>query len=282
LDTLEIQLAFRLRKYARENRSSSIVRYLVSKSERFLQGYYNQDYFDLDKNGEARVIEAVVAAQSKTHLFVLDVGANRGEWAKAVLERQSDATIFCFEIIPPIAAALRTALANYPNVHVFDFGLSSASMQVDVCWNHTWDTANSIVPRLEDRFFSEAKVSTLPCEVRVADAVLEDLRLERIDLLKIDVEGHEMEVLAGFAKTLQSNTLRPRVIQFEYGATWLPPRHNLREAYRMLEPLGYVIGRLFPDGVEFKSYEFADDHFRMGNYIAAQAQDPLVKRFARF
>jgi FkbM family methyltransferase len=275
-------LAFRLRKFARENRRSHIVRHLVSKSERLLQGYYNQAFLDFDKNGEARVIEIVVGARPNRPLFVLDIGANRGQWAKEVLGRRSDATIFCFEIIPTIAAALRAALANYRNARVYDYGLSSSSREVDVVWNHTFETASSIAPCMKDRFFTEAKVSTVTCNVKPGDTIIEGLGTDRIDLLKIDVEGHEIEVLRGFERTLQSTELRPQVIQFEYGTTWLPSRHNLREAYRILEPAGYIIGRLFPDGVEFKPYEFEDDHFRMGNYIAVQSHDPLRTRFARF
>ena len=106
--------------------------------------------------------------------------------------------------------------------------------------------------------------------------------LSRVDLLKIDVEGHEIEVLSGFRDTLASPERRPRVIQFEYGHTWLPARHTLMEAYDLLRRSGYIVGRLYPDGVDFKPYSLADDHFRMGNYIAAQAQDFLVQHLARF
>jgi hypothetical protein len=56
----------------------------------------------------------------------------------------------------------------------------------------------------------------------------------------------------------------------------------LREAYQLLEPFGYTIGRLYPDGVDFKPYEYQDDHFRMGNYVAIAAGDPLKKNLAHF
>jgi Methyltransferase FkbM domain len=118
--------------------------------------------------------------------------------------------------------------------------------------------------------------------VETGDEITKRLALPRIDLLKIDVEGHEIEVLSGFATVLASAVLQPQVIQFEYGVTWLPGRHNLLEAYRILEPFGYAIGRLYPDGVDFKPYTFADDHFRMGNYIAVRAKTPLAEKLALF
>ena len=100
--------------------------------------------------------------------------------------------------------------------------------------------------------------------------------------MKVDVEGHEVDVLEGFRKTLADQMMRPSIIQFEYGATYLPQNHNLCEIYALLEPLGYAIGRVYPYGVRFKSYDYADDHFRMGNYVAVQADSELEVLLRKF
>jgi hypothetical protein len=100
--------------------------------------------------------------------------------------------------------------------------------------------------------------------------------MTRIDLLKIDTEGHEIAILEGFSKALHGS--RISVIQFEYGTTWIAPRCFLHEAYTLLKPLGFSIGRLYPDGVFFKPYNrLEDDHFRMGNYVAVhEAYVPIL------
>jgi hypothetical protein len=100
--------------------------------------------------------------------------------------------------------------------------------------------------------------------------------------MKIDVEGHEVEVVRGFSDTLKNEKLRPAIIQFEYGDTYIPARHSLCEMYELLEPNGYSIGRLYYNGVDFKRYEFADDHYRMGNYIAVKSDPDLVKLLQYF
>ena len=255
---------------------------IARQCEKFLHGYYNQGFYDLDENGEARVIDMVAGARPDEPLFVLDVGANRGEWAKAVLARKPDANVYCFEIVPATAAVLRDALARHPTARVCDYGLSSAARDVEVFWNQTSDDTSSIVPQQADPRHVGSAGTMVTCRVDTGDSVAARLAIPRIDLLKIDVEGHEIEVLGGFRDTLESSERRPRVIQFEYGTTWLPARHTLQEAHGLLEPFGYVVGRLYPDGVDFKPYAFVDDHFRMGNYIAAGAQDPLVAKLAQF
>ena len=66
------------------------------------------------------------------------------------------------------------------------------------------------------------------------------------------------------------------MIQFEYGDTWLPAASTLEAAHAFLTSCGYKVGRLYPNHVAFKTYSYADDHFRMGNIIAVK-DDGLVK-----
>jgi FkbM family methyltransferase len=277
-----VKLGFRIRKFARETRKSRMVGRIARQCEKFLHGYYNQGFWDLEENGEARVIEIIARARADEPLFVIDVGANRGDWAKTVLARRPDAVIYCFEIVPAMVTVLRDALARHPTAHVCAHGLSSTAQDVEVFWNRASDHTSSIVPTHWDRSVLASDVAIVTGRVETGDEITKRLAIPRIDLLKIDVEGHEIEVLSGFATVLASAILQPKVIQFEYGVTWLPGRHNLLEAYGLLEPFGYAIGRLYPDGVDFKPYTFADDHFRMGNYIAVRAKTPLAEKLALF
>jgi FkbM family methyltransferase len=256
------------------------VRGIARQCEKFLYGFYNQSFFELSENGESRVIDTIAAACDATSMIVFDVGANHGDWAKTVLARKSDAVIYCFEIVPATAALLRKALADHPTVRVCDYGLSSSPGDIEIFWNTSSDDISAITPLYGDP--PGTGYTVVPARVETGDLLIQREGLPRLDLLKIDVEGHEIEVLSGFRDTLASPERRPRIIQFEYGATWLPTRRTLMEAYDILRASGYTVGRLYPDGVDFKPYSFADDHFRTGNYIAAQAQDPLTPHLARF
>lgn len=272
-------MSFRIKRFARKNRDSRIVRHIARQCEKFLFGFYNESFFDLAENGEGRVIDAIVTGCDADPLIVFDVGANRGDWAKAVLARKPAAVITCFEIVPTTAALLRTALGSHPSVRIRDYGLSSAPRDIEVFQNATTEIS-AITPLYGDP--PGSGYEAVAARVETGDMQMAREGLSRLDVLKIDVEGHEIEVLSGFRETLASPERRPRVIQFEYGATWLPPRHTLMEAYDLLRAFGYGIGRLYPEGVDFKPYSIADDHFRMGNYVAVQARDPLMQSLARF
>jgi FkbM family methyltransferase len=254
---------------------------VASFCEKFLRAYYNQDYYDIARNGEQKVVRTICDFMKDDSLVILDVGANKGEWTSEVLKYKPDATIYCFEILPSIANELSKRFDNFPNVSICAFGLSSEPGKIDVFWNKTSDDTSSITPRHRDPLFVNADVTKIECKVELGDAVAVRFGLKKIDLLKIDVEGHEVDVLQGFQQTFSSIQLAPKLIQFEYGVTYIPPRHTLQEIYKLLEPHGYMIGRLYPDGVKFKKYQFDDDNFRMGNYIASHLP-PLIERLSRF
>jgi FkbM family methyltransferase len=251
---------------------------IAHQCERFLEGYYNENHWDFETNGEAKVVAAVAAFRKDADLVVLDVGANQGDWTAAVLGARPDAAVYCFEIVPTTRAVLRDRFRPQANVHICEFGLSSTSREVEVYRNGPMD----VMATINRPATGAAEAATVRCVVKAGDGAVAELALARIDLLKIDVEGHEVDVLRGFGKTLDSEPLRPAVIQFEYGWTFIPAQSTLQQVYQLLAPKGYAIGRLYPDGVRFKPYELGDDHFRMGNYIAALSGHPLAHRLARF
>jgi len=262
--------AFRIRRFSRHHRSNPVVRRLAGVCEKFLNGYYNEGFFDFAENGEEKVVNILSPS------FALDVGANYGEWTLAVLRQNPQALVACFEIVPETARVLRARLADRANVHIYDLGLSSRAGEATVYWNKAIDGMSSLT-WLPHAHFSAEPVA---CQLETGDAVVGQLGWPTIDILKLDVEGHEVDVLTGFAGTLDSSRA-PAVIQFEYGMTYIPARHTLHEVYGKLGSR-YAIGRLYPDGVDFKEYDAVDDHFRMGNHIAVRRDTNLSTKLSRF
>jgi FkbM family methyltransferase len=95
--------------------------------------------------------------------------------------------------------------------------------------------------------------------------------LDSLSLVKIDTEGHDLAVLRG-ARALLARQ-RIAVVQFEYNHRWIYGRSFLRDAFELLEPHGYRIGKLTPRGVEFYPRWDPDlETFVEGNYIACTAR----------
>ena len=129
--------------------------FIASFCEKYLRAYYNEDFYDLGKNGEEKVIGRA-SEYFNDKLFVLDIGANRGAWAHAVLQQRADARMLCFEIVPATAKALASRFSSFTDVTVLEFGLSSEGKELDVYWNKLADDTSAISPRHTDPLFANA------------------------------------------------------------------------------------------------------------------------------
>jgi hypothetical protein len=89
--------------------------------------------------------------------------------------------------------------------------------------------------------------------------------LERLDFIKLDVEGAEFKVLQGGIKTLRR--FIPTIL-FEYipeNTTWFGG-YRRDEMVRMMEGLGYTVGRVTQSGALSEDLERTDDV--TNNYLA--------------
>jgi FkbM family methyltransferase len=253
----------KLQRVIAENRRSAPLRLIAKCSEKYLHAWYNEARWDFGSNGESFVLSRFNKWSHGRKVVIWDIGAHYGEWSEAAHRMAPNATIHSFEIIPDMAVRLTDS--DWRSAH--PFGLSDAEGVVDVHWNKWHDTENSINPRSEAPTFQGASVAVIQCPVKTGDQLVSELGAP--DFVKIDVEGHEAYVLRGFRDALQSESA-PQLIQFEYGATYVPSGSTLREIYALLP--NYSIGRLYPDHVDFKPYSYSDEHLRMGNMIATRDQ----------
>jgi hypothetical protein len=83
-------------------------------------------------------------------------------------------------------------------------------------------------------------------ELRTLDDFCAERGIGRIDLLKIDVEGHELRVLEGARGLLEADAIG--FIQFEFNATNIDSRSFFRDFYELLSPR-YRLSRIVRDGL---------------------------------
>jgi FkbM family methyltransferase len=241
----------------------------------YLRCVFNERYWNFRDNGELHLLRTLADHYGAASTTVFDVGANVGDYASSVVATMPRARVHCFEIVPATRDRLRRRLSALPQCVVAGCGLSNAVKCLDIGSRHEFDTDARLISPLLERFSMVAS-----CDVTTGDEYLQAHDIFGIHLLKIDTEGHDMSVMEGFAGAIRAG--RVAVIQFEYGTTWIPYRKFLHDAYSLLSPAGYCLGRLYPHGVDFKPYNrVRDDHFRMGNYVAVHhTHHQLVARLS--
>jgi FkbM family methyltransferase len=141
--------------------------------------------------------EALRSVSTATAPMVFDVGANVGQFARFVRRVLPAAEIHCFEPVPETYNALARTFAKDRLVHTHALGLGDAPCKLEmVASENQGSTVNSLAA-------PAANGAKIMIDVRTLDGVLEGFRVDHIDLLKIDVEGWEVQVLKGAEGTLR-------------------------------------------------------------------------------
>lgn len=249
-----------------DRRDQPDVKLFASFCRLFLRAYENYDY-DIDRNGEAWLLERLRPLRPTV---VFDVGANVGDWSVHAAVAFPEATIHAFEPVPDTHSALARSATSLPGRIVANpFGLADKDGAIPLTVMADDNTLSSIVA------LHEGQGRQVDCAMRAGDAYMAEHGIDRIDLLKIDVEGAEHLVLQGFARALAEG--RIGVIQFEYGQANIVTRFLLRDFHLLLESHGYSVGKLFPARVDFRSYRFEHEDFIGPNFVAVRAAPDSVK-----
>ena len=206
-------------------------------------------------SGELTVINGLPPAP-----IVFDVGANVGDYASLVLAARPDARIWCFE--PSAVAFERLSASLGERVVALQIGLSDTTGDAELFAPVTGSPMSSLYQRSHPsiEFKPSGRVN-----LRTLDEVCRDLSIEKIDLLKLDVEGNELAVLTGAEGMLRSGAID--AIQFEFGGSNIDSRTFLRDFFTLLEP-SFRIHRIVRNGVVAVQYDELWEVFTTTNFLA--------------
>ena len=117
---------------------------LAAGARKYQKLYFNEDYFNMQQNGEELVIR-VACEELGTPFIALDVGANRGDWAAAVKDVSPTATVHCFEPVPSTIEELTARFEGVPGVVVrpSDFRTGAAQRRSPRSRGQAWSQAST-------------------------------------------------------------------------------------------------------------------------------------------
>lgn len=135
---------------------------------------------------------------------VLDIGSNGGDWAGAVMEFCAPRSVLCFEPDPRLVVRLKNRFADRSGVRVIQAAVGAAK-STGVLNLSDRPEFNSLLPTSNQisGWYSATALATGTASVEILplDSVTHDM--DRISIVKIDVQGFEKQVILGGTCTLK-------------------------------------------------------------------------------
>jgi FkbM family methyltransferase len=184
-----------------------------------IEGQYEKDFFRI---GDALLQEGGV---------FFDVGANHGLLSLGLARKLDDRVQFhLFEPNPGLQESIRKSLELYP------------SMQARINSEAVSDHDGTV-----QIYFQEGQLGIshvvenggVPVRSMKLDTYLTLQQVDRVDFLKMDIEGYELAALRGTENALKAR--RIKAIYFEYCEKWLSRHHSPQELLDYLESLAYAV-----------------------------------------
>ncbi len=207
-------------------------------------GYNNHK--NLASSGEKNFLNKVCA---KKPTLCIDVGANIGEYSQYILDN-SNSKIIAFEPMPKSFKKLNSIKEKFVNrLYTYNIAIGDKEEIKKIYYdknNLHWSNFNSELKKIN--YLKNTKKS-IKCKISTLDNFIyknKKILIKKIDLIKIDTEGYELEVLIGAEKTIKK--FKPKYIQIEYNWHHLFKNVNLYYFSKILK--GYQAYKIFPSSKE--------------------------------
>lgn len=234
---------------------SSVYGHILGLFHRKLRGRYLKKniftykmFLDLNDRGISRSLllfgkrelehKYILENITQEGMTILDIGANIGYYALMELELIGDkGNLIAVEPSPSNIDLLRRNLKlnNYNNVEIHQAAVSDQSCvkKFHLSLQSNLNTFHNVGTGIEHLSGETIDVKTM--------TVQEIMSGRKLDLIRMDVEGHEVEIIKGLIPSIEAKELRPIII-FETHITKYDTNHNFSDILKKMFELGYKIG----------------------------------------
>ena len=240
---------------------------LLQKAEDAIQKQLGKGSGAWSTSEEAESTSRFIQGLGLEYIIAIDAGANVGNWSAGFLACVPTAQIIAFEPSSVAFSNLSEKFARDPRVTCVNLALGKANQKTTLYSNEGGSGLSSLTKRRVDHFsvFFDHQEKI---EVQTLDSWIFNSQLsKKPNVLKMDVEGHEYDLLLGAMETLKSI----RVVQFEFGGSNIDTRTYFQDFWYFFQNLGFKIYRLTPTKpLSIDRYYERDETFRPTNFIAVR------------
>jgi FkbM family methyltransferase len=164
-------------------------------------------------------------------------------------------------------ARLEARFSADKGITIVPSALSNLSGEATLFSNAPGSPLGSLTQRKLDHLGIGFEVKETVSTLRFEDYWRDQLGKRPLDIVKLDVEGHELDVLDGFGSAIE----HVKVLQFEFGGCNIDTRTYFRDFWDFFSQRSFDLYRITPLGYEYiPRYRETDEFFSLSNFIAVR------------
>ena len=184
--------------------------------------------------------------------LVLDIGANIGQWTVPLSKKVGQqGSVISFEPNQETISILRLKTKRLKNLRIVPFGLSDKEESVEMLIPEEISCPpNATIAQTASHIDKQSNMKVTKIRVKKLHSVVSELDLKDISFIKIDVEGHESNVLRGFSTEIEKNY--PLIFMEILKSKWIDESPKKSESAIFLIERGYHMLQYSSNSKEFE------------------------------
>jgi FkbM family methyltransferase len=176
------------------------------KSELKLKKFNKTFFFYLTDNSDLTILKEIFVDNEYdfdlpySPKIIFDLGSNVGLSVIYFRLKYLNAKIYAFEPDPEAFRKLKKNIKQFNNIFIFNLAVSDKNGKEKFYIYPNQSMSSSLLQRLPNQPVVEVKTKTL-------DSILDELSINKVDLLKFDIEGAEYDVFKNFKNLDKINNI---------------------------------------------------------------------------
>jgi FkbM family methyltransferase len=225
-------------------------------------------------SGEIAAMNYIKNKTRKENLLIFDIGANIGQFALVAASVFRGPTfIYSFEPSSFTFNKLNKQIEGNSRIKTFNIGFGEKEENLKLYFEQEGSSIASLYKPLSKEtvdtkdYFEVIKIETI-------DGFCARNKIEFIDFLKLDIEGHEYFALLGALDMIKHGNIK--YIQFEFGEYHIDSKCFFRLFFDLLKDQ-YLLYRIVSDGVvPIEKYSADLEIFATANYLAELREERII------